>query len=66
MAAPRGTSVSLECVTEAYPRAVIYWRYQDNMVMSTHKYHIAEKHDSYRTRVILTIHNVSNFKTFNS
>ncbi|XP_066957408.1 lachesin-like [Macrobrachium rosenbergii] len=56
MSAPRGSSVGLECKTEAYPRAVTFWKHNDTMVMSTHKYKLQEiHHDDYTTTVKLII-----------
>ncbi|XP_068214615.1 lachesin-like [Palaemon carinicauda] len=56
MSAPRGSSVGLECKTEAYPRAVTFWKHNDTMVMSTHKYKLDEiHHDDYTTTVKLII-----------
>nr|XP_045586042.1 lachesin-like [Procambarus clarkii] len=56
MSAPRGSSVWLECKTEAYPRAVTFWKHNHTMVMSTNKYRLEEfHHDDYTTTVKLTI-----------
>ncbi|XP_037781115.1 lachesin-like [Penaeus monodon] len=56
MSAPLGSSVWLECKTEAYPRAVTFWKHNQSMVMSTNKYKLEEYHeDDYTTTVKLTI-----------
>ncbi|XP_045114036.1 lachesin-like [Portunus trituberculatus] len=56
MSAPLGSSVWLECKTEAYPRAVTFWKHNHTMVMSTNKYKLEElHHDDYTTTVRLTI-----------
>ncbi|XP_042210155.1 lachesin-like [Homarus americanus] len=56
MSAPLGSSVWLECKTEAYPRAVTFWKHNYTMVMSTNKYKLEEfHHDDYTTTVKLNI-----------
>ncbi|XP_071534807.1 lachesin-like [Panulirus ornatus] len=56
MSAPLESSVWLECKTEAYPRAVTFWKHNHTMVMSTNKYKLEEfHHDDYTTTVKLTI-----------
>ncbi|CAB0001465.1 unnamed protein product, partial [Nesidiocoris tenuis] len=36
--APPGTDVTIECNTEAYPKAISYWVYDSNMILPTSKY----------------------------
>ena len=55
MSAPADTSVTLTCTTEASPKAVTYWAYGGNMVMSSDKYNMTERTEHYRTTVLLTV-----------
>ncbi|XP_047735814.1 lachesin isoform X2 [Hyalella azteca] len=59
MSAPLGTSVTLRCRTEAFPKAVTYWRYQGNMIMSNEKYSLTEEQEHYRTTVMLTVNHLT-------
>jgi len=36
--APTGTNVTIDCHTEAYPRAMSYWFLGDEMILSNEKY----------------------------
>ncbi|CAL4141433.1 unnamed protein product, partial [Meganyctiphanes norvegica] len=58
MSAPRNTSVTLECRVEAFPKAVTFWRYNENMIMNTNKYMLQESTNEYKTRVKLTINHL--------
>ncbi|KAF4532134.1 hypothetical protein B566_EDAN004140 [Ephemera danica] len=56
--APAGTDVTIECHTEAYPRAISYWVYDSVMLLSTKKYVTSSVENSYRTAMKLTIRNL--------
>ncbi|XP_046399101.1 lachesin-like isoform X2 [Ischnura elegans] len=53
--APAGTDVTIECHTEAYPRAISYWVYDSVMLLSTKKYATDTTENSYRAHMKLTI-----------
>ncbi|XP_071450750.1 lachesin-like [Hetaerina americana] len=53
--APAGTDVTIECHTEAYPRAISYWVYDSVMLLSTKKYMTDTAENSYRAHMKLTI-----------
>ena len=44
--APVGTDVMLECHTESSPKAIAYWIFRDNMVLSTSRHRTDDKHHS--------------------
>lgn len=46
--APAGTDVTVDCHTEAHPRAISYWVYDNVMVLPTKKYAINTEENSYR------------------
>ncbi|XP_048513864.1 lachesin-like isoform X2 [Athalia rosae] len=56
--APAGTDVTIDCVTEAHPRAISYWVYKSVMVLATKKYSINTTENSYRAEMRLTIKNL--------
>ncbi|CAB3363423.1 Hypothetical predicted protein [Cloeon dipterum] len=56
--APAGTDVTIECHTEAFPRAISYWVYDTAMLLSTKKYITSFTENSYRTHMKLTIRNL--------
>lgn len=56
--APAGTNVTIDCNTEAYPRAISYWIYNYTMVLSTEKYTTDIEESSYKTSMKLTIRNL--------
>ncbi|XP_075214968.1 dpr-interacting protein delta isoform X2 [Lycorma delicatula] len=56
--APAGTDVTLDCHTEAYPRAISYWVYQSVMLLPTHKYATEISENSYRAHMKLTVRNL--------
>ena len=58
--APAGTNVTIDCNTEAYPRAISYWIYNNTMVLSNEKYTTDIEENSYRTAMKLTIRNLQN------
>jgi hypothetical protein len=56
--APSGTNVTIDCHTEAHPRAISYWMFNNSMVLSTDKYVTENEENSYRTHMRLTIKNL--------
>uniref|UniRef100_A0A1B0CCX4 Putative lachesin n=1 Tax=Lutzomyia longipalpis TaxID=7200 RepID=A0A1B0CCX4_LUTLO len=58
--APAGTDVTIDCHTEAHPRAIIYWVYNSVMVLPSKKYLIDYTENSYRAHMKLTIKNLQN------
>ncbi|CRK87168.1 CLUMA_CG000976, isoform A [Clunio marinus] len=57
--APSGTDVTIDCHTEAHPRAIIYWVYNQVMVLPSKKYIIDYNENSYRAHMKLTIKSLS-------
>ncbi|XP_014252970.1 lachesin-like isoform X2 [Cimex lectularius] len=57
--APAGTDVTLECNTEAYPKAISYWVYEGIMLLPTKKYISNIQESSYRTFMKLTVRNLT-------
>ncbi|XP_021937032.1 lachesin-like isoform X3 [Zootermopsis nevadensis] len=53
--APAGTNVTIDCHTEAYPRAISYWVYENVMILPTRKYDTETTANSYRAHMKLTI-----------
>lgn len=53
--APAGTHVTIDCNTEAFPRAISYWIYNNTMVLPNEKYSTNIEENSYRTSMKLTI-----------
>ncbi|KAL0278833.1 UNVERIFIED_CONTAM: hypothetical protein PYX00_000527 [Menopon gallinae] len=53
--APAGTEVTIDCHTEAYPRAISYWVYENVMLLPTKKYLTELSENSYRAHMRLTI-----------
>lgn len=53
--APAGTDVTIDCHTEAHPKAIIYWVYNSVMVLPSKKYIIDYEENSYRAYMKLTI-----------
>ncbi|PBC34966.1 Lachesin [Apis cerana cerana] len=56
--APAGTNVTIDCHTEAYPRAMSYWFLGDEMILSNEKYTTSIMENSYRAYMRLTIRNL--------
>lgn len=56
--APAGTDVTIDCHTEAYPRAISYWVYDNVMLLPTKKYGTDTTENSYRADMKLTIRNL--------
>ncbi|XP_077258519.1 lachesin isoform X3 [Temnothorax americanus] len=57
--APTGTNVTIDCHTEAYPRAMSYWFLGDEMILSNEKYTTNIMENSYRAHMRLTIRNLT-------
>ncbi|XP_031773603.1 lachesin-like isoform X3 [Apis florea] len=56
--APAGTNVTIDCHTEAYPRAMSYWFLGEEMILSNEKYTTSIMENSYRAYMRLTIRNL--------
>ncbi|KAG7201150.1 hypothetical protein KM043_003941 [Ampulex compressa] len=56
--APAGTNVTIDCQTEAYPRAMNYWYLGEEMILSNDKYTASIMENSYRAHMRLTIRNL--------
>lgn len=56
--APAGTDVTIDCHTEAYPRAISYWVYDDVMLLPRKKYGTETMENSYRAHMKLTVRNL--------
>ncbi|KAG8303560.1 hypothetical protein J6590_007228 [Homalodisca vitripennis] len=56
--APVGTSVTIDCHIEAYPRAISYWVYENVMLLPTTKYGTDTSENSYRSHMKLTVNNL--------
>jgi len=56
--APVNTQVTLECTTEASPKAITYWVFQDVMILMSQRHHTHEEVEGYRLHSKLTIKSV--------
>ncbi|XP_054290041.1 lachesin-like [Macrosteles quadrilineatus] len=56
--APVGTSVTIDCHIEAFPRAISYWVYDNVMLLPTSKYGTETSENSYRSHMKLTVNNL--------
>ncbi|XP_022902062.1 lachesin [Onthophagus taurus] len=56
--APAGTDVTIDCHTEAYPRAISYWMYENAMLLPSKKYGTETTENSYRAHMKLTVRNM--------
>ncbi|KRT79486.1 Immunoglobulin [Oryctes borbonicus] len=56
--APAGTDVTIDCHTEAYPRAISYWVYENVMLLPNKKYGTENMENSYRAHMKLTVRNL--------
>lgn len=57
--APMGTEVTIDCHTEAYPRAISYWVYENVMLLpAKNRYHTELMENSYKAHMKLTIKNL--------
>ncbi|XP_029042549.1 lachesin-like [Osmia bicornis bicornis] len=57
--APAGTNLTIDCNTEAHPRAMSYWFLGKVMILSNEKYTTNTMENSYRTYMTLTIRNLT-------
>ncbi|XP_065225680.1 lachesin-like isoform X2 [Planococcus citri] len=64
--APVGTDVTIDCQTEAHPRAISYWMFGDGMLLSANKHGTEISENSYRTHMKLTVKKLtpSDFGTY--
>ncbi|KAL1492325.1 hypothetical protein ABEB36_010586 [Hypothenemus hampei] len=56
--APAGTDVTLECHTEAHPKAISYWVRDNVMLLPTKKYGSELRENSYMAHMLLTVRNL--------
>ncbi|KAH1029767.1 hypothetical protein HUJ05_002942 [Dendroctonus ponderosae] len=56
--APAGTDVTLDCHTEAHPKAISYWVRDNVMLLPTKKYGAALTESSYMAHMKLTVRNL--------
>ncbi|XP_026482522.1 lachesin-like [Ctenocephalides felis] len=56
--APSGTDVTIDCHTEAHPRAISYWVYNGMMVLPSKKHFTEAMENSYRAHMKLTIRDI--------
>ncbi|XP_066258932.1 lachesin-like isoform X2 [Euwallacea similis] len=56
--APAGTDVTLDCHTEAYPKAISYWVRENVMLLPTKKYGAELTENSYMAHMKLTVRNL--------
>ncbi|XP_015184404.1 PREDICTED: lachesin-like isoform X3 [Polistes dominula] len=56
--APAGTNVTIDCHTEAFPRAMSYWFQGNEMILSNEKYTTSIMENSYRAHMKLHIKNL--------
>ncbi|XP_065166294.1 lachesin isoform X2 [Atheta coriaria] len=56
--APAGTDVTIDCHTEAYPRAISYWVYDNVMLLPNKKFSTETMENSYRAHMKLTVRNL--------
>ncbi|XP_050541937.1 lachesin-like isoform X2 [Daktulosphaira vitifoliae] len=59
--APSGTDVTIDCQTEAHPKSINYWSFQDSktMLFQNKKYVTSDTENSYRIHMKLTIKDLS-------
>lgn len=59
--APLGTDVTIECLTEAYPRPISFWSFHESrtVISSEPKYHLIIDEDRYKAHMKLTIRSLS-------
>lgn len=56
--APVGTDVTIDCQTEAHPKAFTYWLFGQGMLLSANKHSTETTDSSYRIHMKLTIKNL--------
>ncbi|XP_050545663.1 lachesin-like isoform X2 [Daktulosphaira vitifoliae] len=59
--APLGTDVTIDCLTESYPRPISYWLFKDvkSMIFSSAKHNLVFEEEGYKTHMKLTIRSLS-------
>jgi len=59
--APLGTDVTIDCMTEAYPRPISFWLFHESrtMVFSGSKHNLIVDEDGYKAHMMLTIRSLS-------
>lgn len=59
--APLGTDVTVDCLTEAYPRPISFWLFHDSrtMIFSGSKHHLHIQENGYKIHMKLTIRALS-------
>lgn len=57
--APIGTDATIDCHTEAYPRAMSYWFLGEEMILSNEKYTTTIMENSYRAHMRLIVRNLT-------
>ncbi|RZF44185.1 hypothetical protein LSTR_LSTR003825 [Laodelphax striatellus] len=53
--APSGTDVTIDCHTEAFPRAINFWIHENVIILPSVKYSLDASESSYRSHMKLTI-----------
>ena len=48
ISAPPGSSVELECESEAHPKSIDYWEHNNQMIISDNNYRVSNIRNSYR------------------
>lgn len=56
--APVSTQVTIECTTEASPKAITYWVFREVMILRSQRHHTEEEVEGYRLHSRLTIKSV--------
>lgn len=56
--APLSTNVIIDCSTEAFPRAISFWVFNNTMILSNEKYTITTIENKYKIDMQLTIKNL--------
>jgi len=56
--APVNTQVTIECTTEASPKAITYWVFREVMILRSQRHHTEEEVEGYRLHSRLTIKSV--------
>jgi len=56
--APLGTQITLECETEASPKAITYWVYNEVMILRSPRHDTEEQMENYRQKARLTVYNI--------
>jgi len=59
--APSTKSITLECKVTAFPNAVHYWRFNDQLLINTSRQITKEILKDHTTHMLLTIHNLNKY-----